>query len=197
MTTVSKKLYRWKHTWRRSPAESCHCPAGLCSRCRPPSIWSQCETCKNNDELITSLKVLKNNDDLNSSLEVHLMICSHNVRCVDLEIFSRIVTLFVVKIASDAGQALKSGVLVMHGPKDQKLNYYNQGRQFWWLMHSELPTSGMPTSRQFWGRQYKGLPPFSWWCFILFSQSIISVSLVWTVNMHYSIDKSNEGLIWL
>ena len=49
---------------------------------------------------------------------------------VDLEIFSRIVTLFVVKIASDAGQALKSGVLVMHGPKDQKLNYHNQGRQF-------------------------------------------------------------------
>ena len=49
---------------------------------------------------------------------------------VDLEIFSRIVILFVVKIASDAGQALKSGVLVMHGPKDQKFNYYNQGRQF-------------------------------------------------------------------
>ena len=80
-------------------------------------MQSQCEMCKNND-------------DLNSSLEVHLMICSHNVRCVDLEIFSRIVTLFVVKIASDAGQALKSGVLVMHGPKDQKLNYHNQGRQF-------------------------------------------------------------------
>ena len=49
---------------------------------------------------------------------------------VDLEIFSRIVILFVVKIASDAGHALKSDVLVMHGPKDQKLNYYNQGRQF-------------------------------------------------------------------
>ena len=49
---------------------------------------------------------------------------------VDLEIFSRIVILFVVKIASDAGQALKSDVLVMHGPKDQKLNYHNQGRQF-------------------------------------------------------------------
>ena len=113
-------------------------------------MQSQCEMCKNND-------------DLNSSLEVHLMICSHNVRCVDLEIFSRIVTLFVVKIASDAGQALKSGVLVMHGPKDQKLNYHNQGRQFWWLMHSELPTSGMPTSRQFWGRQYKGLPAI-WLC---------------------------------
>ena len=25
-------------------------------------------------------------------------------------------------------------------------------------MHSELPTSGLPTSRQSWGRQYKGLP---------------------------------------
>ena len=49
---------------------------------------------------------------------------------VDLEIFSRIIILFVLKIASDAGQALKSDVLVMHGPKDQKLNYYNQGRQF-------------------------------------------------------------------
>ena len=68
------------------------------------------------------------------------------------------VILFVVKIASDAGQALKSDVLVMHGPKDQKLNYYNQGRQFWWLMHSELPTSGLPTSRQSWGRHYKVLP---------------------------------------
>ena len=26
-------------------------------------------------------------------------------------------------------------------------------------MHSELPTSGLPTSRQSWGRQYKGSPP--------------------------------------
>ena len=36
-----------------------------------------------------------------------------------------------------------------------KINCYYQGRQSWWLMHSELPSLGLHISRQFWGRHYK------------------------------------------
>ena len=62
------------------------------------------------------------------------------------------------KFNADQRRALEYVVFAMNGSKHIKISCRNQGRQSWWLINSELPTSGLPTSRQSWGRQYKVLP---------------------------------------
>ena len=44
-------------------------------------------------------------------------------------------------------------------PQNIKVSCCNQGRQSWWVMHSELHTAGLPPSSQFWGSLSMILPP--------------------------------------
>ena len=61
-------------------------------------------------------------------------------------------------VTSDRSSCSHLFLALLNIMKLKKIRCYNQGRQSWWLMHPELPTSGLPTGRQFWGRQYKGSP---------------------------------------
>ena len=50
-------------------------------------------------------------------------------------------------------------LLVWYGMvKHVKIRFHNQGRQSCWMMHHKLPTSELPTSRQFMGRQFMVSP---------------------------------------